>query len=674
MAALLPLAALAGFAVLSALAAFQTEDRERLQTAARMLAATVDAELGAKIVALRVLADSPDLNDEIAAQAFLSRFHRSGILPCAAILLLGPPDQAARVTSSRSDAHDRHPAAGPDMAEALREPLSRVFASRQPIVSDLIPSAGDTPYVIAALVPVIRDAEVRQALALILDPKALYPLLARLALEDGSLAAMGDSRLRQIAHSFDPDGRSIGRAAPDWMVKATAGRAEGLISGRAHDGREMVYAFTRPRQAPGWAVGVSDPISQQQAAAWRALQWMLAGGAALGLGLAAAVWASRRDALNDARRQADLLRAGRAEVLRLLGGLPIVVFHSELRRDGSSHLLFRSGDFEGVTGWPATEMFAQDAIGRRVYPGDMRLEDVAETLWRDGQVYFHRRMLQPDGGVRWLRTRVRVIERHGGDRMEVVGSSVNVTAEREAEARALSAARLASLGEMAAGLAHELKQPLQSMMLAADIALLATARQDHAEVVRRLETIIGQAQRAGDLIERVRRSARGGVNKGNIEDVPLAAAVEGALLLSGGRLADASVTVEIALGEPPPVIRGETVLLEQVLANLLLNAADALSAQPADKARRIWIASEPAADGMVRLTVADNGGGIAPEVLAHIFEPFVTTKGPDKGTGLGLSICHGLITGMGGRIEARNEAAGAVFTLTLVEAAMPQQA
>ena len=70
-------------------------------------------------------------------------------------------------------------------------------------------------------------------------------------------------------------------------------------------------------------------------------------------------------------------------------------------------------------------------------------------------------------------------------------------------------------------------------------------------------------------------------------------------------------------------------------------------------------------DNTVRLSVADTGGGIAEEVLSRLFEPFVTTKGPDKGTGLGLSICHGLIKDMGGYIEARNDAEGAVFTITL---------
>jgi C4-dicarboxylate-specific signal transduction histidine kinase len=133
-------------------------------------------------------------------------------------------------------------------------------------------------------------------------------------------------------------------------------------------------------------------------------------------------------------------------------------------------------------------------------------------------------------------------------------------------------------------------------------------------------------------------------------------------------LLEASISVDLALGDPAPTVRGQPVLLERVLMNLLLNARDALATRPAGLPRQIRIATAPAPEGWVRLKVADTGGGIAPEVAASLFEPFVTTKGPDKGTGLGLSICYGLLKGMGGGIEAHNEAEGAVITVTLESA------
>jgi C4-dicarboxylate-specific signal transduction histidine kinase len=189
-----------------------------------------------------------------------------------------------------------------------------------------------------------------------------------------------------------------------------------------------------------------------------------------------------------------------------------------------------------------------------------------------------------------------------------------------------------------------------------------------SEAHQRLERIVEQTQRTADLIERLRRFARSTEEASTQEDVLLSNAVQGALDLSAASLRDAEIDVELALGDPAPVVRGQAVLLEQVLTNLMLNARDALATRPAGAPRRIRIGAAPEAGGTVRLTVADTGGGIAPEVMARIFEPFVSTKGPDKGTGLGLSICYGLIKGMGGSIAAHNRDEGAVFTITLLAA------
>jgi C4-dicarboxylate-specific signal transduction histidine kinase len=110
--------------------------------------------------------------------------------------------------------------------------------------------------------------------------------------------------------------------------------------------------------------------------------------------------------------------------------------------------------------------------------------------------------------------------------------------------------------------------------------------------------------------------------------------------------------------------------IEQALLNLLINARDAMAQLPSAIPRRIRIVAEQAPGGCVAPHVSDTGGGIPPAVLGRIFEPFVTTKGPESGTGLGLSISHGLIQAMGGAIEAHKGAEGAVFTITLPAAAL----
>jgi C4-dicarboxylate-specific signal transduction histidine kinase len=277
------------------------------------------------------------------------------------------------------------------------------------------------------------------------------------------------------------------------------------------------------------------------------------------------------------------------------------------------------------------------------------------------------RLRRADASWLEVRSTVTVLDRLADGGVEVVGFMAEVTAERAAQAQAAAAGRLAALGEMGTGLAHELKQPLATISLAAENALRGFRRGNPEAVGPRLERIIDQAQRAAGIIENLRRFARGSEPGAPPVPVPLDRAVESALALVGGPLQEAGIEVALALEAPPPLALGQMVSLEQVLVNLLLNAADALRAGPAGAPRRIRIAAAAAGE-MVRLTIADSGGGIHAAILPRLFEPFVATKDADQGTGLGLSICHGLVKAMGGSIEARNEAEGAVFSILLPRA------
>lgn len=374
------------------------------------------------------------------------------------------------------------------------------------------------------------------------------------------------------------------------------------------------------------------------------------------------------DALEEAARHAAWLQAGRAQVERLHGGLPAVIFLREMAPDGSSRNVYRAGDFEAVLGWPATEIAGRDDYTDLMHPDDANLRQWGPRLLRDGHAIQEWRMRQPDGNWRQMQTSALVLTRRPDGGAEIVGYTVDISARRAAEARALASARLASLGEMAAGMAHELKQPLQAISISAEMAMMAVRQGDADAIEARLERIVGQTQRTARLIDHLRRFARGVEDGAPPEAIPVNVPVEAALELSRSALKEALVDIELALGDPAPVVRGHAVLLEQVLTNLLLNARDALQSRPAEAPRRIRITSAAGQGGTVSLTLADTGGGIAPEMMARLFEPFATTKGPDKGTGLGLSICHGLIKGMGGGIVAHNDADGAVFTITLPSA------
>ena len=666
LAALLPISAFALFAILLAVDAYRTADEIRLRNTAGALAAAVDAQLHGTITALETLATSRLLDDPVDSAAFEERARLVGARLGGWVVLIDPPPSYQMRANTLRQPGAPLPAAMHTEGQSV---LDRVFAEGRPGVSDLFTGALTRRPTLAVMVPVDRPDQPRRVLAAGFEPTALRDLLARQRLPGSTFAAIADGQMRIVAHTRDPEGRQVGVAAPAWVGTAIEGQERTLVVGPGWSGHDNIYAIERLALAPGWTVTVAEPQAAQRADAWTALGWVVAGGAALGIGIALVVWVSRREALRDAQREAEMLRIGRADVERLHGGLPAIIFLRELASDGSSRLVYRGGDLESVTGWPMEQVAARDNFDDMMHPGDTRLAELGARLLREGHISNEWRIRQPAGGWRTLHTLARVLTRHPDGGAEVVGYTVDITARREAEARAAAASRLASLGEMAAGLAHEIKQPLQTITIAAETAQIAARRGNPAEIDQRLERIIVQAQRTGDIIDRLRRFARGAEDESSREAVRLADVIEDSLELMRSALRDASITVELALGDPPPLVLGQQLLLEQVLTNLLLNARDALATRPEGADRRILISAERAASGLVRLQVADTGGGIAPQVMARLFEPFVTTKAADRGTGLGLSICHGLINGMGGTIEAHNHAEGAVFTITLPEAA-----
>lgn len=365
-------------------------------------------------------------------------------------------------------------------------------------------------------------------------------------------------------------------------------------------------------------------------------------------------------------REVAALQEGRAQIDRLLKDLPAVVFLREIWPDGRSRRLYRGGDEERVFGWPAA------VLGRIE-----NLAELAVNLTTEERLAFYRdvpdgaltslefQIRLPDGATRWMRASGRFLEQGEDGSRLAVGYITDIQDLRNAEARANNAARLASLGEMAAGLAHELRQPLAIVSMAAENAQDDIASGDLAAAQARLSRIIEQNQRASDIIDNLRRFAMGAQEAGVMEPVPLQEAVERALMLMGGALLRNGVQVEQAIGPLAPIALAWPGAIEQVLVNLLSNANDALAARPAGMRRvRIEAAADPSA-GTVRLVVADTGGGVPPEILPRLFQPFVTTKAADRGTGLGLAISHGMIRALGGSITAENKEDGAVFTVVL---------
>lgn len=662
LAALVPLIVFAAFALMTALDAYRDSDELRLRNTSRALAAAVDSQLDTLVTALETLAFSPLLDDPRTFGGFEDRARLVARRLDGQVFLLGPAPHYSVLAST--GVRPSGPLPEP-LRVAVGPVIEIVLDQGVPAISNLFQGAVDSRPSLTVMVPVDREGQPRRVLGLRFEPSALLALLERQVLPPGTFAAIADSRWRILAHTEDPEGQRLGAAVPAWVAPTMEGRQQTLVNGPGWSGKENIYAIERLTRHPGWTVAVGEPRAVQEASAWNGLRWLLAGSSALAIGLMAVVWSSRREALLDARREADALRAGRAEVERLLAGLPALIFLRAVRPDGSSRPLFRAGALERVTGWPAAEILTLPNLDALIHPSDPSFGRQVQRLLREGHVAYECRIRQPGGGFRILQIAARVLAHDADGGADVVGYTVDVTALREAEARALAATRLAALGELAAGLAHELRQPLATVALAAENALAALDANEAEDVRKRLGRINAQTKRAANLIERLRRFSRGAAKDVPAADVLLDVVIQGGLELTHTALQEAGVEVVVELERSALCVRAQAVLLEQVLSNLLVNARDALAERPPGAARRIRVEAATQYDETVRLTVADTGGGIPPEVMARLFEPFVTTKHPEKGTGLGLSICYALVKEMGGAIAIRNGEAGAIVDIVL---------
>ncbi|OXH92102.1 two-component sensor histidine kinase, partial [Burkholderia multivorans] len=250
-----------------------------------------------------------------------------------------------------------------------------------------------------------------------------------------------------------------------------------------------------------------------------------------------------------------------------------------------------------------------------------------------------------------------------------VGDRIRAEQElRAAHEEVVHAGKLAVLGQMAAGLTHELNQPLVAIRTLCDNARTFFERDQPAQAFANLERIGKLVDGMAVLTGELKTFAR----KPDVERVAVSLneAVAHARLIYDARLRDEGVQLDVNIA-PGTTVSAESSQLQQVIVNLLGNALDAVHDAPV---RRIAIAADaPDAHGRVRFTVTDSGAGIAPDVLPHLFEPFVTTKPRGQGLGLGLAITSRIVEGFGAKIAATNrDGGGAQFTIEFA-AATPQR-
>ncbi len=236
----------------------------------------------------------------------------------------------------------------------------------------------------------------------------------------------------------------------------------------------------------------------------------------------------------------------------------------------------------------------------------------------------------------------------------------DVTDQQAMESQLIQSEKLAAVGQLVSGVAHELNNPLTSIAGLSEFLLeqqeLGPKDRDHLQVIHE------QAERAGRIVRNLLTFARKGPGERarvNLNDV-----VQRTLLLMSYDLKLKDIRTEKNLGSGMPDVVGDRHALQQVVLNLVTNAAHALAGNEAGRPRTIRINTW--FDERVRLRVADTGPGIPEEVLPHLFTPFFTTKEPGHGTGLGLSITYSIVEAHGGQITVERSAeGGAAFLVEL---------
>lgn len=260
-------------------------------------------------------------------------------------------------------------------------------------------------------------------------------------------------------------------------------------------------------------------------------------------------------------------------------------------------------------------------------------------------------------------------EMHVGSRRFFTGFIRDLTERQQTEARLqelqaelVHMSRLTAMGEMASALAHELNQPLSAIAnyMKGSRRLLAEDSDERATILRdAMDKAAEQALRAGEIIRRLRDFVARGESERRVEDVKKLVEEASALALVGAK--DRGVRVRFDFDPAIDFVLADKVQVQQVLLNLMRNALEAMEET---ERRELVVATAPAPDKLVAISVSDTGTGIAPEVSAQLFQPFITTK--RHGMGVGLSISRTIIEAHGGTIVPRpNPEGGTVFCLTL---------
>jgi C4-dicarboxylate-specific signal transduction histidine kinase len=377
------------------------------------------------------------------------------------------------------------------------------------------------------------------------------------------------------------------------------------------------------------------------------------------------------------RRKAEIRNAENQERLDLIASMSGFGFWSW---DAATDQVWASAHARAVLGIDPYAPLVSGTVLAAIHSEDRNdvLDTITSSARDEDQMERELRVVDQDE-IRWITVKARTYRDAKDVARRVTGYVVDDSQRkrtagelRKLQQKLTHLSRVAQLGELSGALAHELQQPLTAILCNVQAAQLLVAKDppELNELNEILEEIADEDKHAGELIQRLRALLLRG--EAQLQRIGMNDLLTDVLTLVRGTVRERNVQIRTRIDEHLPSIQGDRVELQQVFLNLILNACESMSANPA-RDRRLEIVTELDADrGMVRTSILDCGTGIEPDKLEAVFEPFFTTK--EQGLGLGLSICQSIIAAHGGRLWATNRSdRGAAFHFTLpvlVEAAM----
>lgn len=371
-------------------------------------------------------------------------------------------------------------------------------------------------------------------------------------------------------------------------------------------------------------------------------------------GTANAIFNDRGDVIGFLSIQRDVTERKQAEELlrAVANSSPIGIYFVQ-----EGKFVYANRPFAEITGFTQEQLIGRNPLDL-VFPDDKaRVRSNAVAMLKGGANHpYEYRLMDARGQTRWIMETVATIQYRG--QPATLGNVVNITDRKRVQEQLMTTDRLASIGELAAGVAHEINNPLTGIIGLSELILDTDVPPETRED---LKTINAEARRTARIVQDLLTFAR----KHPQEKIPtnVNEAISHVLRLREYEQKVSNITVVTRLAQDVPEINGNPFQLQQVFMNLVINAEYFMNQAHGKGNVTIDTRCE---NSLVLVSIADDGPGIRRENLKRIFDPFFTTKEVGKGTGLGLSICHGIITEHGGRIYAESEPGqGASFIVEL---------